>query len=844
MNKKFKFLTVLLALVMTLSAFAPFSARAEEVKETKTVTLHKILMTKSNLNSENARRVTVVYTNKNGKTESKELVIIKKDENNYELAAQSKDDIAKIGASINDKLNTTEKLKALYNDKDAKAVFKGTIGLDGTSYNGNVIDKITQYFGDGAKDIGRVYFAWAKKDTDGKYYWIKPDGNFTETKTEVNEKELDKLPADTFGGETVKDKGIEFATNTFKGEYKIYEIHAKSSYKGDNGEALTDMKAVPVEITLPLVNETGVVVNAHVYPKNIEDKPKIDKNFSVEEAKNHISADEAKNLDAAIQHKIAFDNAKKTYAENEQQYIDAKNAYTNDDKALIAKWGIDFDDNQREKQEVYKKIGDDVKYVVETEIPKDAKYKKLVWTDQMTKGLTYNKDLEVKLGTTTLAENTDYKVINTDRGFTLKFTADGIKKVEEAAKTAAQTITLKYSAKVNEKSIVDKPDANDVAFDYSNKPGKDSEPKEGQPKDQKIKVVKDWAVDGQNTITEADKNVKALFTLQEKQTDGTWKDVATHEVTAANHFEYEFTGLDDTKTYRVIEQVSGYEPEYISMVNGVATIKNEKDSTNPKPLNPSEPKVVTGGKRFVKTNQDGTERLAGAEFYVKNSEGKYLVADQKDATKVTTARDLYINLIAAYNDAIKKATGATVEEKEKSVTVKNPLFKNATETPNEKENLVGKTEISQKINDLRLAYEKAFKENAIAYKWGEKTDANVVILTSDGQGRFEITGLAYGTYYLEEKEAPADYAKLNQEVEFVVKKGSYNGQPEGVNHKHIGYDSDTDTIKGQQIENKKVSIPQTGGIGTVIFTVVGVMLMVGAAFALKRRKEDELEGLA
>ena len=117
-------------------------------------------------------------------------------------------------------------------------------------------------------------------------------------------------------------------------------------------------------------------------------------------------------------------------------------------------------------------------------------------------------------------------------------------------------------------------------------------------------------------------------------------------------------------------------------------------------------------------------------------------------------------------------------------------------------------------------------------------------MTSNANGQFEIKGLEYGTYYLEEKTPPKGFAKLNKDVDFEVKKDSYNGQPEGVNHKHIGYGSDTDTIKGQQIENKKVSIPQTGGIGTVIFTVVGVMLMVGAAFALKRRKEDELEGLA
>ncbi|MBH0213513.1 LPXTG cell wall anchor domain-containing protein, partial [Listeria monocytogenes] len=43
----------------------------------------------------------------------------------------------------------------------------------------------------------------------------------------------------------------------------------------------------------------------------------------------------------------------------------------------------------------------------------------------------------------------------------------------------------------------------------------------------------------------------------------------------------------------------------------------------------------------------------------------------------------------------------------------------------------------------------------------------------------------------------------------------------------------------QQVKNKKITIPQTGGIGTVVFTVVGLSTMVFAFIAMKKRQAEE-----
>lgn len=627
-------------------------------------------------------------------------------------------------------------------------------------YDGNAIADIKDFFGDQtAKEINGVYFKLQKLNADVTEADIDVDNDAQWTDIEGK------------SGLTKDDAGLKLDTKGLgKGTYRIVEDLKQSKYKGDDGELLAASKAVPTLLVLPVVNDKeGIVKDAHVYPKNTQEKPEIDKNFG---ANNDLT--------------------------------------TVKDEQGNQKSGAAYENYAKEKATVTADLGKQIPYEVKTKIKKDSKYQKLVWNDNMTKGLTYQKDLKVE-GAGLTAE--DYFVTETDRGFTLVLKDSGLTKVETAAKAGDVEITLTYSAKINGKAVVDKPELNDIALDYANKKGHDSEPKEFTPGKKEIKMKKSWDVTGDQTVTEADKGVTAYFTLQKKNAEGKWEDVETVEKTEKDNFEVTFSNLDENGTYRIVESVKGYEAEYMEYneATGEIEIKDHKDTDNPEKLNPTEPKVQLGGRKFVKTNNedkgsDKLERLAGAEFYVKNAEGKYLVAAKKDAQAVTDAKAALDEAVKAYNDL-----SAEDQKGQKG------------------------TEAKTLINQKQEAYNKAFVDNATAYTWGEKDDANVVVLTSDAEGRFEISGLEYKAgYELEEKTAPKGFAKLQSNETFEVKEGSYVSTDA-----ELQYNKDNaDKGYGLQIKNKNVVIPQTGGIGSIIFVVAGLMIMGLAAYKMKANKEQ------
>ena len=97
-------------------------------------------------------------------------------------------------------------------------------------------------------------------------------------------------------------------------------------------------------------------------------------------------------------------------------------------------------------------------------------------------------------------------------------------------------------------------------------------------------------------------------------------------------------------------------------------------------------------------------------------------------------------------------------------------------------------------------------------------EEQATVFISGETGKFEVTGLEFGTYYLVETEAPEGYVLSKNPVKFTVDENSYK------------------TDKTVKVVNKhKGSLPMTGGIGSIVF-VAGGLSVFGLAILYFRKR--------
>lgn len=107
----------------------------------------------------------------------------------------------------------------------------------------------------------------------------------------------------------------------------------------------------------------------------------------------------------------------------------------------------------------------------------------------------------------------------------------------------------------------------------------------------------------------------------------------------------------------------------------------------------------------------------------------------------------------------------------------------------------------------------------------------------EGEGyNLRVNGLAEGTYYLVETKAPEGYNKLTDPIKVKIEKST----TEDVNEWTL-YNKDVkEDDKIIDVENSTGSmLPSTGGMGTIAFTVVAALLVLGVVVSFIRDRKRE-----
>lgn len=558
-------------------------------------------------------------------------------------------------------------------------------------YVGNQIQNFGEYFGEGSKEIGGVNFkVWTKVD--------RAEDGVTKT-------------------------GIELGIAEDNNNYKLNQSYP------DGVVTLADSQGATFEL------EDGT----HIFVEDKENSPYYNKDGVTTEKDASKELTQSKAVPFKLELPVTKPDGQGYFDLQTKLHVYPKNT---EDKPDVKKTFGDGNTGVKEYD-----VGTKIPYNITTRIPKGSTYRTLIWDDLMVNGLDFDVTTGVQIVSKEVPGFNDehYSVEKDIRGFVLKVNQKGLNLIEETAKTQDVNFTLTYNGVLNTSAQINTQIPNKVTFHFGNRPRNfnDEKPKPVTPNgDNKIRVNKNWSTS---------KNKKEItFFVYEKET-GT--KVGEFKMTADEQSKEYSEGLKPGTEYIVVEQpVDGHIPSY-TVEQGddkkhILSVTNNP-SDNPPPVVPEEPKVITYGKRFVKTNDvdlQQSEKLQGAKFVVKNTENKYLVLD-------STAKDV---------------TAVWVDSKETATQFES-------------------------------------KEN----------------------GQFEVKGLKAGRYYLEEIKAPNGYALLSNAVEFEVSPTSW-GDSEVL--------SETNFL---QIRNKKIIIPQTGGIGTLVFTVVGLSTMVFAFIAMKKRQAEE-----
>ena len=260
-------------------------------------------------------------------------------------------------------------------------------------------------------------------------------------------------------------------------------------------------------------------------------------------------------------------------------------------------------------------------------------------------------------------------------------------------------------------------------------------------------------------------------------------------------------------------------------------------------------KITAGDNTYSATYVDDTKKLTVAFTDLKNvvksgtdkvaTDDEIVVTYKAKITKdaVTTNPATNKAHLEYSNDPSGTGTGTSNPDESKVYTYDINIFKYYKGEGNTETGLANATfKLTASEDSTSTAIELVKEEGTdLVYHVKGNNEADAVsTVTTGADGKITIKGLKAGTYYLHETIAPTGYNKLKKpiKIEITVTDNNYTTPSYKVDDKANA----DNTIKVENV--KGVMLPETGSIGTIGLTALGVAVVLLGVFAPRKKKKE------
>ncbi|WP_207391728.1 SpaA isopeptide-forming pilin-related protein [Bacillus thuringiensis] len=261
--------------------------------------------------------------------------------------------------------------------------------------------------------------------------------------------------------------------------------------------------------------------------------------------------------------------------------------------------------------------------------------------------------------------------------------------------------------------------------------------------------------------------------------------------------------------YTLVEEEA---PKGYELSKDKITVKIEKDAEVEIEIGNKKLPDPMGKMKLVKVDiSDKNKKLAGAKFHIEDAKGKVvgeLITDEKGeiiSKDLPIGNYTLVEIEAPKGYELLKDKIAVKIEKDTVVEIKIENKKLPDPT--------GQFEI-EKVDDK----DSELKLKGAVFQVLDKEGKELSRLITDEKGKVISNQLAIGKYTIKEIKAPNGYMLLRDPIEIEI----------------------TEAVKKQKITVKNAKnnwvIPNTGGSGTTIFYVIGIMLMFGVLYFCKKNR--------